>query len=131
MTITMKIAVPICALLVLLGCAPTPADPEAVFTESFELPLADASIILGGGAIDEPWIVFTAEERVTLKDGEKYQTFDPQPAYDFFVEKIPLENLGNADHFVCLSWRETQGASDTGAHLMFIPGSGTYYFRSW
>ncbi len=127
----MKSTLITCGLLILIGCAQTPVNPELTLTEAVVLPLTDVKIILSGGTIDEPWIVFETEERVVLKDGENYQVFDPQPAYGFFSSKIPEENLGNADDFVCLARREVKGDSDTGAYLLFIPGSGVYHYRLW
>jgi len=127
----MKVIFPLFALMVLLGCAQPPVDPEQTFIEAFELPLADSTIILSGGSVNDGWIVFESEERVALKNGESYRIFNPQPAYEFFAERIPEENLGKVDDFVCLAWRETQGNSDSGAYLLFIPGKGVYHFRSW
>ncbi len=127
----MKTTIMICALFMLLGCAQTPVDPELTFTEAFELPLDDAAIVLSGGTLDEPWIVFKSEERVALKNGENYHLFNSQPAYDFFAERIPEENIGKAEDMVCLARRETAGSSDSGAYLLFTPGSGLYHFRNW
>jgi hypothetical protein len=125
------------AAAALAGCnPPQAADPNAVFALGFDMPLETVAIDNSGGFAvhgHDAWIRVRSDNRVQLKNGETFAPTDPAPALAFFAEQLPQDIPSPVDpgEYLCLATSDESLSHDNGAWLLFKPGTGIYYYRTW
>jgi hypothetical protein len=125
--------------LLAVGCArsddPTAPQPEKVYRDAFETPLATVEIEADGGTIVgsyDAWLRLLPAGSLVARDESHYRPVDCRPLRGYFAPKLALDGLSaNLDSWRCREYRNRRLPFENGRWLAEDVVDGRVYYRIW